>query len=326
MSRVGSASGAGTGRETSIGVDSRRCADGLPAGAGLASETLRCEHRPGKSCRRECMLPRIGLAMLLLCASVQSWAVDTLAAPQPRQFSVFDGLPSNRVNAIAEDAQGYLWIGTRDGLARYDGVGFRIWRVGDGLKDNFIWSLHVDAQDRLWIGTNNAGLAMLDRERSQFRHFDRQSHPGLGSNNIWMITSTPDAALWIGTGDAGLVRMDVDGSMRRFVPEQGNPRSLPAAGVTVLRVADDGTLWVATNANGMARWTGKDFERVPMPLPGLSVDAMTFDRAGNIWIGMPGQGYVMGRDQRIREMPLGGARPGTAALGMLLEDAQGAHW
>ena len=93
--------------------------------------------------------------------------------PQPRQLSVLDGLPSNRINAIAEDRQGYLWIATRDGLARYDGVGFRVWRVGNGLRDNFVWSVRVDAQDRVWVGTRNAGLSVLDAERRGFRHFDR---------------------------------------------------------------------------------------------------------------------------------------------------------
>ncbi|HRN62994.1 MAG TPA: two-component regulator propeller domain-containing protein, partial [Luteimonas sp.] len=90
--------------------------------------------------------------VLLCCVAVAAaWpagAVEPLGAPQlpmPRQLSVFEGLPSNRINALAEDRQGYLWIATRDGLARYDGVGFRIWRVGDGLRDNFVWSVHVDA-------------------------------------------------------------------------------------------------------------------------------------------------------------------------------------
>lgn len=272
------------------------------------------------------MLLRIGLALLLFTMG-QAWAWNEhVAVPQPRQFSVFDGLPSNRINAVAEDAQGYLWIGTRDGLARYDGVGFRVWRVEDGLRDNFVWSLHVDAMDRLWVGTRSGGLAMLDPQRGSFRHFDRQSHPELASNNIWMIASTADGAVWIGTGDAGLVRMAADGRLQRFVPEAGNPRSVPSLGITGLRVDGDGALWVATRDNGLARWTGTDFERVAVPLEGRSVDMMTFDRAGNAWIGMPGQGYVMAPDRSIRPIPWSDQRLGAPALGVLLEDAQGARW
>src|SRR5690606_25484976 len=95
----------------------------------------------------------------LVCLLAGAAGASRPQRPPPRQVSVVDGLPSTRVNAIDEDRQGYLWIATRDGLARYDGVGFRIWRVGDGLRDNFVWSVHVDARDRVWIGTSTAGLA-----------------------------------------------------------------------------------------------------------------------------------------------------------------------
>ncbi|TDK27379.1 hybrid sensor histidine kinase/response regulator [Luteimonas aestuarii] len=269
---------------------------------------------------------RVGLLLLLLAVG-PAWGWDDPATvPQPRQFSVFDGLPSNRINAIAEDAQGYLWIGTRDGLARYDGVGFRIWRVGDGLRDNFVWSLHVDAQDRLWIGTRNAGLAVLEADRASFRHFDLESHPEMGSNTVWMVASTPDGMVWVGTGDAGLVRIDAEGRLRRFVPEPGNVRSVPALGITGLRVDGEGRLWVATRDNGMAWWTGRDFERVAAPLAGRSVDLLTFDRAGKAWISMPGEGFVMAPGGEFAPMPWRDPLAGAPALGMLLEDAQGAHW
>ncbi|MCR6662806.1 MAG: ATP-binding protein [Luteimonas sp.] len=269
---------------------------------------------------------RIVLVLLLLAIGDARASVEDLAIPQPRQFSVFDGLPSNRVNAIAEDAQGYLWIGTRDGLARYDGTRFRIWRVGDGLNDNFIWSLHVDAQDRLWIGTRNAGLAVLDAKRREFRHIDQGTHPELGSNDIWMVTTTPDGAAWIGTSNAGLVRLDENGTMQRFVPDPDDPRSLPSNGITGLKLAADGSLWIATRDSGLARWTGRDFERHAVPLVGRSVDLMTLDDAGNIWIGMPGQGHVLGTDGRMTPMPWIDPRLGLPALNMLLHDRQGAHW
>ena len=56
--------------------------------------------------------------------------------PRPQQLTVADGLSSNRINAVAEDASGYLWIATSDGLVRYDGIGYRIWRLGQGLRDS----------------------------------------------------------------------------------------------------------------------------------------------------------------------------------------------
>lgn len=246
--------------------------------------------------------------------------------PQPRQISVFDGLPSNRVNALAEDRKGYLWIATRDGLARYDGVGFRIWRVGDGLRDNFIWAVHVDAQDRVWIGTKQAGLVMLDEQRRGFRHYDRESHPAIGSDDVWSIATTRDGAVWFGTADGGLHRLSSDGRIRRFMPEAGNPRSLPSPGVSRLAVDANGTLWVGTKG-GVARWSGRDFERLPLAgAEAAFVNHLNFDGAGALWIGLQSSGFVRRISGRIEALPWNDPVLERPALHMLLEDRQGAHW
>ena len=117
---------------------------------------------------------------LLLCAVCHvAWSVAwaSPAIPRPRQLTVADGLPSNSINDIAEDQSGYLWIATSDGLARYDGITFRIWRAGDGLLDNYLWSVHVDARNRIWVGTSQAGLAMLDTAGSVLPPPLITSHP-----------------------------------------------------------------------------------------------------------------------------------------------------
>ena len=89
--------------------------------------------------------------------------------PRLRQLTVADGLPSNRINDLTEDRHGYLWIATSDGLARFDGLDYRVWRAEQGLRDNFVWSVHVDARNRLWVATRMAGLAVLDETRETFR-------------------------------------------------------------------------------------------------------------------------------------------------------------
>ena len=277
----------------------------------------------GRSMRR--WIGACGLWLLCALAGVAGASVPHL--PQPRQISVFDGLPSNRVNAIAEDRQGYLWIGTRDGLARYDGVGFRIWRVGEGLRDNFVWSVHVDARDRVWIGTSNAGLAMLDASREQFTWYDRQTRPEMASNDIWSITSTPDGTLWFGTADGGLLQLAPDGRLQRHAHDPADPASIPSDGVSHLVVdRRDGSLWVGTKG-GVARWTGQGFERLPADRLGtLMVDGLAIDDAGSLWMGIQGAGKVRHADGRIEPLPWTDPVLGERALSMLLEDAQGARW
>ncbi|WP_411835022.1 two-component regulator propeller domain-containing protein [Pseudoxanthomonas mexicana] len=245
--------------------------------------------------------------------------------PRLRQLTVADGLPSNVVYDIAEDAEGYLWLATIDGLARYDSIGFRVWRLGEGLQDNTISSVHVDARNRVWAGTAAAGLMMLEADRQRFHYYRRGDHPEIGSDTVWSVVSTPDGAIWFGTHDAGLHRMDEEGRIRRFMPVAGDDRSLPGVAVTDLEVDGEGRLWVATE-RGVARWTGRDFERVPAAAhASLSVSGIVVDRAGDVWIGTPLGASVYRRDGSWSLDPWD-MRGGMPIYGLLLQDRNGIAW
>ena len=94
-----------------------------------------------------------------------------LASPVFRHYGSDDGLP-NPVIAMAESADGFLWLGTEAGLARWDGYHFKIYRPVPGdvgaLPDNVITALYADSGGHLWIGTNTGGLARYDRDRDRF--------------------------------------------------------------------------------------------------------------------------------------------------------------
>ena len=258
------------------------------------------------------------LAALLPCAT---WA-GLPETPRPRQFTVADGLPSNRINGLAQDRAGYLWIATSDGLARFDGVGFRVWRIEQGLRDNYVWSVFVDADDRVWIGTRSAALAMLDAGRQRFRWYDRRT-PGVAGAEIWSIAATRDGSLWFGTADAGLHRLR-GGRVERFMPVPGDARSLPAPDVRKLLVDREGRLWIAT-AQGIARWDGRGFIREDMaPLPTPAVDGLSTEADGTLWLGTPRGVARRGRDGAL-SIPSLASRGGTP-LQMLLRDRAGTHW
>ncbi|GAA5076809.1 ATP-binding protein [Lysobacter panacisoli] len=245
--------------------------------------------------------------------------------PRPRQITVADGLPSNRINGITEDRNGYLWIATSDGLARYNGIGFRVWRVEQGLRDSFVWAVHVDARNRVWVATKT-GLAMLDRERKRFTWHDRANTPGMGDDIIWTVTSTPDGAVWFGTPFGGLHRLDADGKVTRFMPREGDPRSLPDAEVSQLVVAPDGTLWVGTKG-GVARWTGRDFERVPeRALSSPLINGITAERDGTLWFATPRGVGVRRADGTYSATPWQDAGMRDTILHVLMRDRGGTYW
>ncbi|MDR0183063.1 ATP-binding protein [Lysobacter arvi] len=266
---------------------------------------------------------------LLLCAVCHAvWSVASAgpAIPRPRQLTVADGLPSNSINGIAEDQSGYLWIATSDGLARYDGITFRIWRAGDGLFDNYLWSVHVDADNRIWVGTSQAGLAVLDTDRRSFRHYDSHNTPGIGSDNVWSVTSTPDGAIWFGTASAGLHRLARDGTVRRFVPVPGDPHSLPSLEVSQLRTTPEGDLWVATR-DGAARWNGRDFDRVPpTALPSTVINAIGVQADGTLWFGTPRGVGLRTRDGRFDAAPFRALGKDATVLDILVRDRTGQYW
>ncbi|WP_245156373.1 hybrid sensor histidine kinase/response regulator [Agrilutibacter solisilvae] len=242
--------------------------------------------------------------------------------PRLRQLTVADGLPSNRINALAQDRQGYLWVATSDGVARLGGQGHRLWRAEQGLQGNFAWSVHVDAADRVWVGTRDAGLAMLDSQRRHWRYYHRDNTPQLGSNEIWVVTTTSDGAVWFGTADAGLYRLAPGGGVSRFLPRAGDARSLPDLRVSHLAQTPDGSLWVGTK-NGAARWTGRDFERLPpSALPSQAIEGLAVDDAGALWVATTAGVVVRGRD--------GGFTTPTWVTGdvlrLLLRDRGGESW
>jgi signal transduction histidine kinase/CheY-like chemotaxis protein len=262
---------------------------------------------------------------LFLCAACHA-AWSGPAIPRPRQLTVADGLPSNSINGIAEDQSGYLWIATSDGLARYDGITFRIWRAGDGLLDNYLWSVHVDARNRIWVGTSQAGLAVLETDRRTFRHYDTHNTPGIGSDNVWSVTSTPDGSIWFGTASAGLHRLDTNGRISRFVPRPGDRHSMPSLEVSQLRATPKGDLWIATR-DGAARWNGRNFDRTPPDaFASPVINSIGVQTDGTLWFGTPRGVGVRHPDGRFDPAPFRGLGADATVLDILVRDRAGQYW
>ncbi|WP_369943754.1 hybrid sensor histidine kinase/response regulator [Xanthomonas medicagonis] len=265
-----------------------------------------------------------GWLLLLLCSTAVA-AATVPPTPQPRQLTVADGLPSNSINGFAEDQLGYLWLASSDGLARFDGRGYRIWHSEDGLRDNKIWTVHVDAQNRVWFGTENAGMGMLSADRRSFRYYDSSKYPQMGGSTVWAITSTRDGSIWFGTSKSGLCRLRPDGTMSRYMPMPGDERSLPSAAVVALATTPDGTLWVGTRG-GLARWTGRDFQRLPdTALPNPVVQSMTVDREGMLWVNTQGGARMVRGDGSV-VAPYWQNTPSENVLGLLAHDRHGNRW
>src|SRR5690606_36241553 len=124
-----------------------------------------------------------------------------------QSLSLEDGLSQVNVNAVLKDAEGFIWVGTNDGLNRFDGYSFEVFNHQEfdstSLGDNKIYSLFEDSNDNLWVGTNLAGLHLYNKKTKSFRRYIHR--PGdvnsLTSNSILKITEDKNGILWIATID-----------------------------------------------------------------------------------------------------------------------------
>ena len=228
-----------------------------------------------------------------------------------RHFTQEDGLPNPAVTAITEDGNGFLWVGTQGGIARWDGYRFHVYKPipGDAttLPDGYIITLHTDQAGHLWIGTSGGGLVRYDSGLDQFVTYAAGAH-GLSHVRVAAIADDGAHALWIAT-DGGLDHLDIaSGRIDSLHHAAGDPRTLPDDRVTSLLVDRHGTLWVGTR-HGMARRTRADAAFEPVSFSGNDTEAMGVTRlmqdpVGNIWIGTRTKGAFVIRPGDDRPQPL----------------------
>ena len=156
----------------------------------------------------------------------------------PRIWQTDEGLPNNRVQAIAQTSDGFLWVGTSGGLARFDGVEFKNCNGAETpqLKNASITALCAETNGALWIGTEESGLARL--WQGQFSFFTAQD--GLAGDSIRAISRSRDGAIWIATMHG--LSCFRNGKFATYTTREG----LPSETITALCQDPAGLTWVAT--------------------------------------------------------------------------------
>jgi signal transduction histidine kinase/ligand-binding sensor domain-containing protein len=214
------------------------------------------------------------------------------------RIAVEDGLSQNVVLTIAQDWRGFMWFGTEDGLNKYDGYQFTVYKYDPGndatLSDNYISTIYEDRNGDLWIGTRN-GLNRLDRAADKFVRYRHDPDDPQSLGGVWVVSIYEDGegTLWIGTDDGGLDRMDRDtGIFTHYRHDPADPTSLSDNSVGAIYEDGEGTLWVGTNGglNRFDRLSGTfaRYQRArgdPQSLSGNEVSAILEDRQGMLWVG-----------------------------------------
>jgi PAS domain S-box-containing protein len=234
-------------------------------------------------------------------------------------WNVQSGLPQNSVLALAQSQDGYLWVGTEDGLARFDGMHFSVFDKENTpeLQSNDIRALLVDHQNNLWIGTDGGGLT-----RYSDGHFTTfTSRNGVLNDAITALAEDTDGNLWIGTDGGGLCRLS-NGKFTRYTTRDG----LPGNAVLSLAAGPHGGVWAGTyqglvhlDSKGMRTYTMKE------GLPHNDIRALGFDRQGALWISTDGGGVSRYFNNAFQNFTTANGLPSNST-GAIFQDGAGSIW
>jgi ligand-binding sensor domain-containing protein/signal transduction histidine kinase len=237
-----------------------------------------------------------------------------------RSWQVEDGLPHNSVNAILQTRDGYLWLATDDGLARFDGVRFTVFGLREGLPSLQVLALLEDRNGALWIGTSR-GLSRL--QNGQFDTWTTKD--GLAGNEVTTLVQDQEGSIWAGTV-TGLGRWR-NGKFTTF----GKAEGLNDKRVRALAANRKGGIWASMIYEWLFQWNGSRFVMMDrrQAMPEAPPNCLLQDRSGRLWAGTArgtifcfenGQWRRYGREQGLPATPVVQLIEGTdgtlwAALG-----------
>ncbi len=277
------------------------------------------------------VLPGCAIAAALTGAAPSALALDPAQALDRyvhQAWTTDQGLPQNSVYAIAATRDGYLWLGTDEGLARFDGARFTVFdRVNTPeIRDPFVIALHEARDGSLWAGTDRGGLTRFAAGR--FSHYG--SEEGLPPARVQAIADGAGGAVWIGLRGAGLARFEA-GRFRIYRATDG----LSSDNVLALLQDRRGRLWIGTDA-GLDRLEAGRFVHFGARdgVPAGSVRALAEDREGRVWIGtiaglpgtrLSGGGLAVFGNERFETVPAERPFPLPGVMA-ILEDRDGSLW
>jgi ligand-binding sensor domain-containing protein/signal transduction histidine kinase len=299
------------------------------------------------------------LALAALCLANRSLAIDphrTFSQYIRDQWSAGNGFPGGKVNAFAQTADGYLWIGTAEGLFRFDGMNFV---TAQQLDPSFrsitnVLGLTTDSEGNLWVwmqglilryrkgsfedvtpdlapgsfitamaGSADGGILLSNPKRGEIL-YGKDGFKSLASSETFLtalviaIAQTPDGKIWIGTRGDGLFCL-VNGQITPIT------QGLPDRKINSLLAARDGKLWIGTD-NGIALWDGSSIStnHVPPSLSRIPISALMRDRDANVWVGTPlGLVRLDSENVALLQTP---EKKSPAEITALFEDREGNVW
>lgn len=260
-------------------------------------------------------------------------------------LDITKGLSQNNVFCVLQDSRGFIWIGTIDGLNRYDGNSVIIYRTDPknprSISNNFISDIIEDRNGVIWVATRG-GLNRYDREKDQFTRYnnDKKNNQSLSSDLLTSIAADINGDLWIGTEGAGLNFFNpFTGQSTRYINKVSDKKSLSGDYVKKAFIDKEQNVWVGTYGSGLnlldkvsgtfTRFYHRDKDTTSL----TSDDVITLseDSRNNIWVGTGNGGMnrldrQTGKFHRFGHVRGKTGLPDNALVHAIVEDNKNNLW
>lgn len=229
----------------------------------------------------------------------------------PAQARIFTPAGSNRglearvVSSVMVDSQGFLWVGSREGLYRYDGYEAQAFLPepgnADAISDIDIRFVYESRDGAIWVATNTGGLDRYDPATRTFKTFqhDPADPNSICDDSIYSISEGPDGGLWVAT-EKGLSRLDRETSMfEHFGNDPTESALFSGDGALTLHLSENNKLWIGTASGGVSLWQQQSRSFSHFDLASMTdgpdkrnrVMALFEDDSSRLWAGT-GEGLV----------------------------------
>lgn len=217
-----------------------------------------------------------------------------------KNFSTTDGLSQSSVIAIHQDKFGQMWFGTRDGLNKYDGSRFTVFRndASDkySISNNDILAIEEDYSGKIWIGTYN-GLNCYDPVSNRFtRYLHTQANHTISNNAVWSIREI-GGEMWFGTSKGLTIYNKKTVRFSSVFHSDDDNTTLPSNNILSILKTKKGEIWIGTT-KGLCQLTSRkggklSFKNYPLnAVDLLNVQSVIEDQNENLWVGTKNKGLL----------------------------------
>ncbi|MBE6327184.1 MAG: response regulator [Bacteroidales bacterium] len=257
------------------------------------------------------------------------FASQQLALSRFDNYTQKDGLNYNIVQCAYQDAEGYMWFGTSQGLHRFDGYTFYPYKYGSiegQVRGELVRCIFQDSKKRFWVGTENGGLNIYEPQSESFSAIPL-TKSGLSKYSANSVVETPDGKIWVGTDD-GLAYLDANLLLEYYHFQESEAGSVPY--IKTLVVDTYGRLWIGTGESGVKLFdpsTGT----IKSVLSDSEVRSICISKDNVVWIGTYDKGVytvdIKDKDntelKHQTNLPTTGAEASVKAI---CEDRDGRIW